>query len=239
MQLRSLAALTALALGAQAQNVPDSIMEPENIYTVTYVGYDDTAMTEFSGSFKVPTFPSSTGNGITHYVWPGVYAPLRGGVLQPVLSSFTGQWSINNTWYYGTQEDAANEQNIRNYGFELEVGETIDFSMRYGDVWTSTLSVPGTNKRASASFPMISDQKAKTMRYSVFEVELWHGAVWDFGPVEYSNIKIVSTGTQTGWCHDHPWSSRTAFTASGVTPTVQNGKTICNIDSLIMQGPTG
>ena len=29
------------------------------------------------------------------------------------------------------------------------------------------------------------------MRYSVFEVELWDGAAWDFGPVEYSNITMV------------------------------------------------
>ena len=151
MQFKTIAALTALALGVRAQ---DNILEPQNIYTVTYVGYDDTAMTEFSGSFKVPPFPQRSGTQC-HYVWPGVYAPFKGGVLQPVLSSFTGQWSINSSWYYGTQEDAANEQNVRNYGFELEVGETIDFSMKYGDVWTSTLSVPGTNKQASASFPMI------------------------------------------------------------------------------------
>ncbi|KAJ7834609.1 hypothetical protein B0H13DRAFT_2109612, partial [Mycena leptocephala] len=104
----------------------------------------------------------------------GLFLPDFGGVLQPVLSGGTGQWSINNTWYYAITEDPAGQQD----------GDDVRFNMQKNDTWSITLSVPGTTKVATNSFPMIGH-----IPYAVFEIELWD-QVWDFGPLTFTDITI-------------------------------------------------
>ncbi|KAJ7915639.1 hypothetical protein B0H13DRAFT_1999658 [Mycena leptocephala] len=140
-------------------------------------------------------------------------------VYAPVLSGGTGKWSINNTWYYAITEDPA-------VAFGVDEGDDHHFVC------------PGTTKVATNSFPMIDPAKADHIPYAVFEIELWD-QVWDFGPLTFTDITIVSNGTDGSWCSDRPYASQTSFQVSGVSSTVSNGRVACSIQSMVLQQPGG
>ncbi|KAJ7119735.1 hypothetical protein C8R44DRAFT_624468 [Mycena epipterygia] len=227
MQLKTLAALLATILTAQAATLPQT---PTQIYNVVYTVPQGQNIVQFAGTMRVPHLPRAG----YYYLWPGLFLPNYGGVLQPVLSGGTGQWSINNTWYYAITEDPAGQQDVQYVAFGVDEGDDVRFNMQKNDTWSITLTVPGTTKEATNSFPMIADH----IPYAVFEIELWY-EVWDFGPLTFTDITIVSTGTSSSWCSDRPSSSETSFQASGVTATVGNGQVTCSIQSLVLQQPGG
>ncbi|KAJ6588006.1 hypothetical protein B0H19DRAFT_1247733 [Mycena capillaripes] len=229
MQLKTLAALLATILTAQAATLPET---PTNIYNVVYAVPGGQNIVQFAGTMRVPHLPHE---GV-YYLWPGLFLPDYGGVLQPVLSGATGQWSINNTWYYAITEDPAGQQNVQYVAFGVDEGDDVRFNMQKNDTWSITLSVPGTTKEATNSFPMIDPAKADHIPYAVFEIELW-GQVWDFGPLTFTDITIVSNGTYSSWCSDRPYATQTSFQASGVTSTVLNGQVTCSIQSMVLQQP--
>ncbi|KAJ7481343.1 hypothetical protein B0H11DRAFT_1724317 [Mycena galericulata] len=230
MRLKALAALLATILTAQtaAQNatLPET---PTHIYNVVYTVPEEQNIVQFAGTMHVPNLPHAG----FYYLWPGLFLPNYGGVLQPVLSGASGQWLINNTWYYAIVQDPAGRQDVQYTTFGVNNGDDVRFNMQKNDTWSITLSVPGTNKTATNSFPMIADH----IPYAVFEIELW-GQVWDFGPLTFTDITIVSNGSsRSSWCSDRPSSSQTSFNASGVTSTVRNGQVMCSIQSLILEQP--
>ncbi|KAJ7811523.1 hypothetical protein B0H13DRAFT_2146154 [Mycena leptocephala] len=209
MHLKTLAALLATILTAQAATLPQT---PTHIYNVVYAVPQGQNIVQFTGTMHVPHLPHKG----FYYLWPGLFLPNYGGVLQPVLSGGTGQWSINNTWYYAITEDPAGQQDVQYVAFGVDEGADVRFNMQKNDTWSITLSVPGTTKQATNSFPMIDPAKADHIPYAVFEIELWD-QVWDFGPLTFTDITI----------------------ASGVTSTVRNGRVTCSIQSLVLQQPGG
>ncbi|KAJ6583230.1 hypothetical protein B0H10DRAFT_1926294 [Mycena sp. CBHHK59/15] len=233
MHLKTLAALRLLAtiLTAQAATLPQT---PTHIYNVVYAVPQGQNIVQFAATMRIPHLPHKG----FYYLWPGLFLPNYGGVLQPVLSGGTGQWSINNTWYYAITEDPAGQQDVQYVAFGVDEGDDVRFNMQKNDTWSITLSVPGTTKEATNSFPMIDPAKADHIPYAVFEIELWD-QVWDFGPLTFTDITIVSNGTSGSWCSDRPSSTQTSFQASGVTSTVQNGQVTCSIQSLVLQQPGG
>ncbi|KAJ7217562.1 hypothetical protein B0H12DRAFT_1153526 [Mycena haematopus] len=225
-------------------------LTPSQIYNVVYTVPEGQNLVQFSGFMRVPHLPHAG----YYYLWPGLFLPDYGGVLQPVLSGGTGQWSINRP---------AGQQDVQYVAFGVDEGDDVWFNMQKNDTWSITLSVPGTNKTSTNSFPMIgaslregsllaiiitygpaAPAKADNIPYAVFEIELW-GQVWDFGPLTFTNITLVSNGTSSlssssgSWCSDKPSSSETAFQASGATSTVSSGQVTCNIQSLVLQQPGG
>ncbi|KAJ7856309.1 hypothetical protein B0H13DRAFT_2078993 [Mycena leptocephala] len=215
MHLKTLAGtLLATILTAQAATLPQT---PTHIYNVVYAVPQGQNIVQFTGTMRVPHLPHKG----FYYLWPGLFLPNYGGVLQPVLSGGTGQWSINNTWYYAITEDPAGQQDVQYVAFGVDEGDNVRFNMQKNDTWSITLSVPGTTKQATNSFPMIDPAKADHIPYAVFEIELWD-QVWDFGPLTFTDITIVSNGT-SGSC--------------GVTSTVRNGRVTCSIQSLVLQQP--
>ncbi|KAJ6449466.1 hypothetical protein C8R45DRAFT_849701 [Mycena sanguinolenta] len=226
MQLQALGALLVTILTAQAASLPQT---PTQIYNVVYAVPEDQNIVQFAGTMRVPHLPHAG----FYYLWPGLFLPDYGGVLQPVLSGGTGQWSINNTWYYAINEDPAGQQDVQYVAFGVDEGEDVRFNMQKNDTWSITLSVPGTTKEATNSFPMIADN----IPYAVFEIELWD-QVWDFGPLNFTNITIVSNGTSSSWCSDKPaWATETSFQPSGVSSTMSNGQVACNIQSMVLLQP--
>ncbi|KAF7368065.1 hypothetical protein MSAN_00872600 [Mycena sanguinolenta] len=232
MQLKTLVALLATILTAQAATLPQS---PTDYYNVVYAVPEGQNIVQFAGTMRVPHLPHPG----YYYLWPGLFLPDYGGVLQPVLSGGTGQWSINNTWYYAITEDPAGQQDVQYIAFGVDEGDDVRFNMQKNDTWSITLTVPGTSKEATNSFPMIAPAKADNIPYATFEIELW-SQVWDFGPLTFSDITIVSNGsTSSSWCDDKPASTRTTFQASNVTSSVGNGQVTCSIQSLVLQQPGG
>ncbi|KAJ7834596.1 hypothetical protein B0H13DRAFT_2109595 [Mycena leptocephala] len=231
MQLETLAALLATILTVQAATLPQT---PTHIYNVVYAVPPDQNIVQFAGTMRVPHLPHQG----FYYLWPGVFLPNFGGVLQPVLSGGTGKWSINNTWYYAITEDPAGQQDVQYVAFGVDEGDDVRFNMQKNDTWSITLSVPGTTKVATNSFPMIDPAKADHIPYAVFEIELWD-QVWDFGPLTFTDITIVSNGTDGSWCSDRPYASQTSFQVSGVSSTVSNGRVACSIQSMVLQQPGG
>ncbi|KAJ7875983.1 hypothetical protein B0H13DRAFT_1632447 [Mycena leptocephala] len=230
MHLKTLAALLVTILTAQAATLPQT---PTHIYNVVYAVPQGQNIVQFTGTMCVPHLPHKG----FYYLWPGLFLPNYGGILQPVLSGGTGQWSINNTWYYAITEDPAGQQDVQHVAFGVDEGDDVRFNMQKNDTWSIALSVPGTTKEVTNSFPMIADH----IPYAVFEIELWD-QVWDFGPLTFTDITIVtqvSNSTSGSWCNDRPSSTQTSFQASGVTSTVQNGRVTCSIQSLVLQQPGG
>ncbi|KAJ6449459.1 hypothetical protein C8R45DRAFT_1044832 [Mycena sanguinolenta] len=223
MQFKTLAALLATILTAQAATLPQT---PTQIYNVVYAVPPGQNIVQFAGTMRVPHLPHAG----FYYLWPGLFLPDYGGVLQPVLSGGTGQWSINNTWYYAITEDPAGQQDVQNIAFGVDEGDDVRFNMQKNDTWSITLSVPGTTKEATNSFPMIDPAKADHIPY----------AAWDFGSLMFTNITIVSNGTASSWCSDKPsWVTETSFQASGVSSTVSNGQVACSIQSMVLLQPGG
>ncbi|KAF8214870.1 hypothetical protein K438DRAFT_1562643 [Mycena galopus ATCC 62051] len=230
MQLQTLAALLALLIAqAAAQNatLPET---PTQIYNVVYTVPEGQNIVQFAGTMRVPHLPHAG----FYYLWPGLFLPNYGGVLQPVLSGGTGQWSINSTWYYAITQDPAGQQDVQYVAFGVDEGDDVWFNMQKNDTWSITLAVPGTTKQSTNSFPMIADH----IPYAVFEIELW-SQVWDFGPLTFTNITIVSNGTSSSWCSEWPYASETTFQVSGVTSTVGNGQVTCSIQSMVLEQPGG
>ena len=160
MQFTSLAVLVAafVTVSAQDATLPDP---PTATPHVHYAVPEGQTIIQFAGSMHVPDVaPAQQGYW---YLWPGLFLPNFGGVLQPVLSSGAGHWTINNTWYYGTTQDPSGTQNVQNYAFDVDRGQDIRFNMQKNSTWTSTVSVPGTSKSATHSFPMIGKPSNKSI----------------------------------------------------------------------------
>ncbi|KAJ7617782.1 hypothetical protein FB45DRAFT_932677 [Roridomyces roridus] len=236
MRLHLLATLTALLtvlLPTYADTLPQT---PTTIYNVVYTASTGQNFIQFAGTMIVPHLPHAG----FYYLWPGLFLPDYGGVLQPVLSGGTGQWTINNTWYYVVNEDPAGAQDVRDVAFGVQEGDGMRFDMRINNetgIWSITLSVPGTNKTATNEFPMILPKKAYNIPYAVFEIELW-SQQWDFGSLTFTDISMVANGTtSTSWCNDRPATLQTSFNASGVNFTVQDKQVTCNIQSMVLLQP--
>jgi hypothetical protein len=148
MRLKTLARLLATILTAQAATLPQT---PTQIYNVVYTMLPGQNIVQFAGTMRVPHLPHQG----FYYLWPGLFLPDFGGVLQPVLSGGTGQWSINNTWYYAITEDPAGQQDVQYVAFGVDEGDDVRFNMQKNDTWSITLTVPGTTKEATNSFPKI------------------------------------------------------------------------------------
>ena len=148
-------AIVVLVTTVQSQTLPEP---PTASPHVAYTAGARQHFVQMSGSMQVPNMiPPRSGY---QYLWPGLFLPKYGGVLQPVLSSGRGHWTINNTWYYNITQDPAGAQHVENFGFDVDPGETIRFDMRKEDSWSSTISVPGTEKSATHFFPMIGKRCA-------------------------------------------------------------------------------
>ena len=201
MRLKTLATLLATILTVRAATLPQT---PTHIYNVVYTVPQGQNIVQFAGTMRVPHLPHQG----YYYLWPGLFLPNYGGVLQPVLSGGTGQWLINNTWYYAITEDPAGQQDVQYIAFGVDEGDDVRFNMQLNDTWSITLTVPGTTKESTNSFPMIGTllkgltpplqlltcadpAKADHIPYATFEIELWD-QVWDFGPLTFTNITIVS-----------------------------------------------
>lgn len=94
---------------------------------------------------------------------------------------------------------------------------------------------------------------------AVFAIELY-SEDWDFGPMTFQNITIVSpdsclicglrlaythpqtgTGSDASWCNETPenWNNATDFTITGLSSNVDDSGVTCNIDSIVLNHPVG
>lgn len=137
------------------------------------------AFLSFSGTMAIPKLPKAG----TYYLWPGLQPTDNSGVYQNVLDGRSGTWWIGSGWC------CSNPNLPWGSGFNVAQGDSVAFSNTKdasGGNWTSTL-VKGSQS-VKNSFPLGS----KTFNQVLFAIELT-GVSWDFGPLAFSNVVIVSS----------------------------------------------
>lgn len=191
MLSRSLIALVALCLPSAYATT---------WYFLEYLTPSGAEFTGLSGTMKIPTLPSAG----TYYLWPGLQPTDNSGVYQNVLDGRSGTWWIGSGWC------CSNPSLPWGSGFNVNGGDTVEFSNIKGDsAWTSTLVKGSTGETVSNDFALselIRNESIctlhgtntatanKSFNQALFAIEL-DGVTWDFGPLEFDDVTIVS------YCH--------------------------------------
>ncbi|ORY63389.1 uncharacterized protein BCR38DRAFT_516698 [Pseudomassariella vexata] len=211
--------LTLLSLTSQASAA--------TWYFLRYYTPSGSKFTSFSGDLVIPTLPQAG----TYYLWPGLQPTDGSGVYQNVLDGRSGTWWIGSGWC------CSNPSLPWGGGFNTYAGETVTFNNALtsdGSGWASTLTRKATGAVVSDTFALAS----KSFNQVLFAIELT-GVSWDFGPLEFKNVKITSTGTDSSWCDDSPenYGSASVFSISGVKASVSGSVVTCTMTSVILEKP--
>ncbi|KAF8069031.1 hypothetical protein FPV67DRAFT_1448859 [Lyophyllum atratum] len=208
-----------------------------NWYTVEWNGVTFTAM---SGDMVVPKLPQAGGTlflnvglhlhnvSLQELLTSGPDFKAETGSSKPSLDGRSGVWWIDSAantgaigdGFYGTPSLPWGN------GFNVNPGDTVHFSFTSsGTVWTCTLSSNGK------SATTLSLDKYCPGR-AIFAAELTNVS-FNFGPITYSNVKIISTTAASSWCGrtahlgTYPYTV-TSATASGnvcsIAKIVQNSE---------------
>ncbi|KAK7716611.1 hypothetical protein SLS57_006639 [Botryosphaeria dothidea] len=213
-----LPAVTTLACLAQST-------QAATWYFLRYYSASGQKFTGLTGEMVVPKLPKAG----TYYLWPGLQPTDNSGVYQNVLDGNSG------TWWFGSGWCCSNPSLPWGGGFNTYAGETIKFeNVLDGDSWRSSTTHESTGTVKTDTFALSS----KSFNQVLFAIELT-GVSWDFGPLEFKNIVITATGTDSSWCDNTPenYNSATKFSISGVTKSSSGGTVTCKISSLILQSP--
>ncbi|KAF2461436.1 hypothetical protein BDY21DRAFT_332130 [Lineolata rhizophorae] len=180
------------------------------------------------GNMHVPRLP----RGGIYYLWPGLQATDSSGVYQNVLDGTSGTWQFLNIWC------CSNPTIPWGVGFNATEGQSLSFvNTRRRRGWTSTLRGPEKDQFAFDRFPLLSN---KTFNQALFAIEL-HDENWDFGPLEFSNIVIISSGPSAEWCNDSPenYSHNARYEIRGVDSIMLNDNVVaCTIEYIGLLGPS-
>ncbi|KAI0597389.1 hypothetical protein F4775DRAFT_559978 [Biscogniauxia sp. FL1348] len=220
MMMLSIAALLVplLALAGQASAA--------TWYFLRYYPASGQKFTSFSGVMSIPSLPQAG----TYYLWPGLQPTDNSGVYQNVLDGRSGTWWIGSGWC------CSNPSLPWGSGFNTYQGEKVTFSNTLGSsAWTSTLTRQATGDTVTDSFALAD----KSFNQALFAIELT-GVSWDFGPLEFTDVVITSTGSSdSSWCDSSPenYNSASVYSITGVKASVSGTTVTCTIDSVILESP--
>lgn len=166
-----------------------ALLSPASAATWYFLRYNlpsSQAFLSFSGTMQIPRLPKAG----TYYLWPGLQPTDNSGVYQNVLDGRSGTWWIGSGWC------CQNPSLPWGSGFNTNQGDSVAFSnVKDGSNWRSTLTKG--SQTVTDTFALGS----KTFNQALFAIELT-GVSWDFGPLVFNNVVIVSLlvlGTLCGW----------------------------------------
>ncbi|KAK8173323.1 hypothetical protein IWX90DRAFT_499083 [Phyllosticta citrichinensis] len=170
---------------------------------------------ELSGQMVIPPLKSPG----DYYVFPA---------LQP--QDRKGFWVFASGWYGIVKKLRWGD------GFNVYAGEIVTFNNKWdhqGDQhawWTSTIQHDSTGTTRTNSWPL----GGKFFNQALFGIEVY-GRAWDFGQLEFRNIEIISSGTDTTWCQ--PISDTVIYYIENMQARVSPKGVICSIGKLILKEP--
>ncbi|KAI1480124.1 hypothetical protein F4774DRAFT_94813 [Daldinia eschscholtzii] len=154
-------------------------------YFLRYYPASGEKFTSFSGEMTIPPLPKAG----TYYLWPGLQPTDNSGVYQNVLDGRSGTWWIGSGWC------CSNPNLPWGSGFNTYAGEKVKFINQLdssGSSWSSNLTRQSTDITVLDVFPLAG----KSFNQALFAIELT-GVDWDFGPLAFSNVVIVSEQLKT------------------------------------------
>ncbi|KAL1635795.1 hypothetical protein SLS56_001490 [Neofusicoccum ribis] len=192
-----------------------------------YTASSSQKFTSFTGEMVIPTLPKAG----TYYLWPGLQPTDNSGVYQNVLDGRSG------TWWFGSGWCCSNPSLPWGSGFNTYAGETVKFENVLegdGSAWSSTIVHESTGTSKTDTFALAS----KSFNQVLFAIELT-GVSWDFGALEFKNVVITATGTDSSWCDNSPenYNNAAKYSISGVKASVSGNVVTCTISSVILQSP--
>ncbi|KAK7555291.1 hypothetical protein IWX49DRAFT_54525 [Phyllosticta citricarpa] len=179
---------------------------------------------DFSGQMVIPKLVSPG----AYYVFPGMQPRYPGGgIYQNVLDGRSGIWNFASgvCCFKGLKWGD---------GFHVYAGETVTFDNKWdhpGDPhtgWTSTITHDSTGTTRRNSWP-IGD---RFWNQAVFAIEVY-GNAWDFGPLEFRNVVIRSSGQDTSWCK--PQTNTAIYAIENLQARATPRGVLCSFDRLILQ----
>ncbi|KAK8229168.1 hypothetical protein HDK77DRAFT_447158 [Phyllosticta capitalensis] len=201
-------------------------------YLRYYPSSSSQSFTALSGQMVVPALPRAG----TYYLWPGLQPTDNSGVYQNVLDGKSGTWWLGSGWCCGNPDLAWGS------GFNCYADETVSFSNTWdtpGDAsagWTTSTTHDSTGTTKTDAFALGS----KSFNQALFAIELYDEE-WDFGALEFRDVVIKSTGTDTAWCTSDPenYNEATAYSISGASATVdESGEGVtCTIERIVLESP--
>ncbi|KAK8153879.1 hypothetical protein BKA80DRAFT_346430 [Phyllosticta citrichinensis] len=181
---------------------------------------------ELSGQMVIPPLKSPG----DYYVFPALQPQDRSGIYQNVLDGRKGFWVFASGWYGIVKKLRWGD------GFNVYAGEIVTFNNKWdhqGDQhawWTSTIQHDSTGTTRTNSWPL----GGKFFNQALFGIEVY-GRAWDFGQLEFRNIEIISSGTDTTWCQ--PISDTVIYYIENMQARVSPKGVICSIGKLILKEP--
>ncbi|KAG7528698.1 hypothetical protein FFLO_05993 [Filobasidium floriforme] len=196
---------------------------------VNYGVGGDQKIVSFTGSMVAPTLPRAG----TYFLWPGLQPDDDSGVFQPVLDGRSGGWWFGMGWC------CSNPSLAWGGGFGVDAGTVLSFNWTLpedGANWLTTVGNGKTGELVNGEFPLGD----KRFNQAILAIERYD-VPWDFGPLEFRDLRITATGTYDGWCNENPWNYQdaTVTTVSGVRSIIGDNLVTCVIDSFILARPAG
>ena len=169
----------------------------------TYRVGDNQKIVAYTGSMVAPTLPRA---GV-YYLWPGLQPADDSGIFQPVLDGRSGGWWFGMGWC------CSNPSLAWGGGFPVEANTVLGFNWTLVDsesIWKTTITNGMTGQVVDGEFPLGQLQPRlapngrvpheslcslsaadKRFNQAVLAIERYD-VEWDFGPLEFRDIKIVS-----------------------------------------------
>jgi len=204
-------------------------------------------ITRFAATFRVPE--NGPGDGF-HAIWPGLLNQDGLFILQNVVddeqgTGNTGSWEFA-PWYGPDGSAGIGYHQYRDHIISVQPGDyvnstfTLDDTSDSSSAWTSSWSISGsTSSSDSVQSKLVQSNSRKPFSSAALFLEFQSGGVWDFGPIEWTDIEVTVDTTDSDWCSKDAWSSKgygktpvNTIASDGVV-SQDNDKTICSFDKVI------
>lgn len=201
-------------------------------YFLTYYPPSGSQFVGFRGTMSSPKSIPTIGG--TYYIWPGLQTTDNSGVYQNVLNIGDGSGS----WWASSGWCCSDPSLPWGNGVGVSPGSSFTFN-NFDDNngnWTSRVGYPGKKPATDDQFPL----GVKNFNQVVFAIELYEPAVWNFGPVEWTDVRITATGSDTSFCNDSPdnYYGGTNYTITGLKTSLGKGVVHCDIKKVLFHGPS-